>query len=135
MTHSLADSTREAFAARAGLECKSGSVIATNGCFYVTTADGGQYRAYFQRNNVPVEYFDSPTLERALTREEARDLLTIIKTCAPRDIIRTHGDTITRLEQNLPALGFDTPTPLMTAAAPRTGAGNAKLWTWRLNNE
>lgn len=132
--NSLASSTREAFAAKAGIACKTGTVIATENCFIVATPDDNRYVARFRRNGGSVEYFHSPTLGRALTREEARDLLAIIKTCAAHSDLRTHFYSIVRLEQNLPSLGFDRPTPLMTEQIKPTPRReqNAKLWSWSL---
>ncbi len=134
MKNSLADSTREAFAAEAGIACKTGAVIATENCFIIATPDNGKYIIHFRKNGVPVEHFTSPTLGRDMTREEARDALAIIKTCAPRRELLGRGDILVRLESNLPSLGFDTPTPLMTTGRqpPRS---NAQTWAWILVNE
>jgi hypothetical protein len=136
-TISLADSTLEAFAKRAGLPCKTGAVIVTENCFIVATPDNNKYIARFRRNGAAVEHFESPNLGRTLTREEARDVLYIILSCAARSDLRNYADALARLEKNLPSFGFGTPTPLMAERAqpaPRP-TQNAKLWTWSLVNE
>lgn len=139
MTNSLSLSTVEAHAARAGIPDKNGAIEVRKDRFVVTTGSG-EYTAKFSMLGQDVEQFTSETLGRHLTREEASDLIVMIKSSLPIFERVEFNDVLTRLENNLPNLGFAKSTPLMGAepaatSVPARTERNARNWTWALNNE
>ena len=142
MTHSLANSSVEAHAARAGIPDKNGALEVQDDRFVVTTGSG-EYTAKFTMLGQDVEQFTSSTLGRHLTREEAADLMVMIQNALPLfERVELHA-VLTRLENNLPNLGFAKDTPLMGTAPARELAAtataraqrNALVWRWALNLE
>lgn len=80
---------------------------------------GEDYLVHFLRNGQPVEEFNCAVSGRTLTNEEAKDVLTILKTTLGRQPNSLPCGTIERLE----------------ASVNQRDAKNAKGWNWCLNND
>lgn len=128
---SLANHTLEAFRAQAGIKDTATQVCVYDGSFIVETKSGKTYEARFLNNGVPVAQFLSNDTGQFLNHEEARDLIAMIRQLVPAHDYR---GVLKRLESNLPSLRVGE-TPIMGYQKPQPTAGNAKNWTWALNNE
>lgn len=136
---SLKNSTLQAFAANAGIKDKSATISIIDGEGFSIETGEEHYILTFTKTreedghtiSTPVELFEFVSRDRMMTREEARDAISIIRENISNADQQKYADILDRLDANLPSLGFQQSTPLYEYKPAKTR--NAKTWTWSLN--